>query len=463
MANIVEILIRATSNAAKVLEETGEAADKTESVFFGLEDAAKGLGVGLAAIGAAGVAAFKFGERGAELTQTAESFDLLLEKVDATPGLFDRLTEAAGGTITAFELQSSVATLLAGAQGELATSLADATPQLLEIARAANKLNPSLGDTTFLFDSLATGIKRASPLILDNLGLTISVGQANEEYAKSLGLTVDQLDETQKKQALLNATIDAGEVLIDQVGGTVDSAADEFAILKTNIAEAADALAKRYAPAVTAVVKTINDAIDAQQFYGDALKKGIISQKQYEVALFLQSRGLTSLKQALDKGFISQSKYNLLTKQLGDDAFHLAVIYEQVTEALEDYDFMMQSANAELLEYSLRAPLATEDTIEFSNALALAQTEFGDIAEGADFAGIQIDGFGGTLETAEEKMARLNEEAARLIDENLARLAEPTVTEIRFELSDPDIASQVERLIDEIEFFQAGGTLVTQG
>ena len=104
----------------------------------------------LAAIGVAGKQAFEFGKQGAAITQTAESFDLLLDKVGATPGLLDDLRDASRGTISDFELMSSTATLLAGASGELGTELANATPRLMEIAKAANKLNPALGDTAFM-------------------------------------------------------------------------------------------------------------------------------------------------------------------------------------------------------------------------------------------------------------------------------------------------------------------------
>lgn len=65
--------------------------------------------------------------------------------------------------------------------------------------------------TTQAFNDIATGIGRASPLILDNLGLSIKVGVANENLAKSLGKTVSQLTEEEKKLAVLNATLDAGK------------------------------------------------------------------------------------------------------------------------------------------------------------------------------------------------------------------------------------------------------------
>ena len=80
---------------------------------------------------------------------------------------------------------------------------------LMEIARAKAR---DMGiSTTQAFNDIATGVGRGSPLILDNLGLIMKVGSANEAMAKSLGKTVEQLSDKDKKLALLNATIDAGK------------------------------------------------------------------------------------------------------------------------------------------------------------------------------------------------------------------------------------------------------------
>ena len=216
------------------------------------------LGVaGLAAFGIAAKKAFDLAEEGAKIQQTGESFDMLMDALGAAPNILQQMKDAVGGTVDEMSLMSSTMTLVAGASSELAISMVDAAPRLLEIAKAANKLNPSLGSTTFLYESLARGIKRSSPLILDNTGLVIKVGEANQAYADSLGVTVEALTATDKQQALLNAALSAGAVLIDQVGGNTDSAADSFARLTTRTKEAGDALKSSLAPAGSAVVESL--------------------------------------------------------------------------------------------------------------------------------------------------------------------------------------------------------------
>mgnify|MGYP003146017114 CR=1 FL=1 len=228
------------SKVNKSVNEMGNASKSSGSNLKALGVTALKVTATLAAVGLVVKKSFDLGKQGAAIKQTAQSFDFLLTKVGASANLLDQLRTASRGTISDMDLMSSTATLLAGAQGDLATELAKSTPRLLEIAKAAQKLNPALGDTTFLYDSLATGVKRASPMILDNLGLTIRIGAANEAYAEELGKTVEQLTANEQKQALLNETLRAGAVLVEQAGGTTESATDAYDQLETSVANLTD-------------------------------------------------------------------------------------------------------------------------------------------------------------------------------------------------------------------------------
>ena len=254
MANIIEIVIKGVDKTSDAFKTSEKAAKGFKDVLGSMVKVAGGA----AAVGVALKKAFDIGREGAVILQTAESFEFLLDKVKAAPDLLDQLTAASRGTISQQELMSSTMTLLAGASGELGTQLANQTPRLLEIAKAANKLNPALGDTAFMYQSIATGVKRSSTMILDNLGLTIKIGQANEKYAKQLGKTVDELTAEEKQLALLNATIEAGDTLIAQVGGTTESATDSFDQLTVIFEETADSLKAKLYPALNDAVQALN-------------------------------------------------------------------------------------------------------------------------------------------------------------------------------------------------------------
>ena len=219
--------------------------------------------------------AFDLGAEGAAVLQTAESFDLLLEKVGAAPDLLDQLREASNGTIPDMQLMSSTATLLAGASGDLASSMAKNAPEILNIAKAANKLNPTLGTTEFLYQSLMTGIKRGSPMLIDNTGLTLKLGEANQKYAESIGKSVEALTADEQKQAILNATLEAGGTLLDQVGGQTDSATDAFARLDTATKNLADSMKAKLAPFIAEAAEALFILLDGANQVNAALAANI--------------------------------------------------------------------------------------------------------------------------------------------------------------------------------------------
>lgn len=102
--------------------------------------------------------------------------------------------------------------------------------QLMQIARARAR---EMGTTTEqAFSDIATGVGRASPMILDNLGLTIKIGQANETYAKQIGKTVAELTDYEKKQAILNATIEAGSKSLEVHNLNVKTLAENIQTVK---------------------------------------------------------------------------------------------------------------------------------------------------------------------------------------------------------------------------------------
>lgn len=211
-------------------------------------------GMALKAAGAVGAVAVAFqqamalGREGAVVLQTAESFDRLVDSVGGSADMLDQLRQASRGTIDDMTLMSATATLLAGTQGELGKSLADAAPRILEIAGAAAKLNPRLGDAAFLYESLMTGIKRGSPMLIDNTGITLKLGEANELMAASLGKTVEQLTADEQKMAILNATLAAGDVMLRQVGGSAESLVDPFDRMNASLTNVANKMKSELVP-----------------------------------------------------------------------------------------------------------------------------------------------------------------------------------------------------------------------
>lgn len=96
------------------------------------------------------------------------------------------------------------------------TLLPPAAERMTELAIIATGAAAALGlDVRRAFDDITTGIGRASPKILDNLGIVVNAREAYRAYAAQIGKTVTLLGAEEKQIALLNQVIDRN---IDRFG-----------------------------------------------------------------------------------------------------------------------------------------------------------------------------------------------------------------------------------------------------
>lgn len=414
-----------TKGIAKVEKETAGATKGMSSMDKTFSGLAKGFAAGGIAIAGATSAmyglkqAFEFGKEGAALTQTTASFNRFLASVGKGPEYLDVMAAATNNTVDNMTLMLSTMTLVAGTSDTLGRAMIDNSEQLLRIAKAANKLNPSLGDTAFLYDSLARGVKRSSPLILDNLGLTIKVGEANEAYAKSIGKTVEQLTAEEKQLALLYGTIEAGDRLIAQAGG-IEAYGDEFAQIETDITNLTNEIKMDAYPIFRDFLTLITSGIDKFKELHDQLRElggaGGVS------SLFFGSTGLIN---ALD--FLRGRSDKLV----------------ESTDELADSETDLTGVTGELSDAQAEASLSTEDLEEAQKALDKAIKEirksyegfFGSLSKGI----IEYRELGEaqkkSAEDYQKSLADLRKEAGkslRDVRENFeASLPDPTTVEDR--------------------------------
>lgn len=139
-------VIVATQRASQQQSSLNAAQQQNQGVLRGLIGGYVRLRIALDAIRQAAQAVARtlvFAEEGAQIQQTAISFDNFANNIAGIPDLLDQLTAAADGTVSEFQLLTSTLTLTAGVSPKIATELAQASPQLLEIARAAAIINPA--------------------------------------------------------------------------------------------------------------------------------------------------------------------------------------------------------------------------------------------------------------------------------------------------------------------------------
>jgi len=127
----------------------------------------------------------------------------------------ERTLEAQGDTVKRFigelrdlsNAQIATSDLILSSNRALALGIAkDDIPGLLE---AATKASVSLGiSATQAFNDITTGVGRASPLILDNLGIVVDAVRVYKDFAENIGLTAEELTKQQKTAALSAAVME---------------------------------------------------------------------------------------------------------------------------------------------------------------------------------------------------------------------------------------------------------------
>ncbi|WP_297525120.1 hypothetical protein [Sulfurovum sp.] len=182
--------------------------DNVSTSAKSLTTSLKGVVAGMAALGI-GMKAVEFTKMAADAEQAGDAFDKVVTGMGKNAeDEFNKIKEASKGLISDADMKQSATTALS--LGVPLESLA----KLMEVARVKSR---EMGtDVKSAFADLATGIGRGSPMILDNLGLTIKLGAANKKMAASLGKTVEELSKQEKTQALANAVIEAGTGAVER-------------------------------------------------------------------------------------------------------------------------------------------------------------------------------------------------------------------------------------------------------
>jgi len=126
------------------------------------------------------------------------------------------------------------------------------------MAKAANKLNPSMGTTSQIFEDINRGLKTGRFMMLERLGIMVDQTSANETYAASLGKNADALTEEEKRMAILNDVLVKGSSLIQQVGGDVSAATDKYSKWEVQVGNMKDALAEGLNPIMNDTLSSLS-------------------------------------------------------------------------------------------------------------------------------------------------------------------------------------------------------------
>ncbi|HGY90392.1 MAG TPA: hypothetical protein ENK43_04370 [Planctomycetes bacterium] len=166
------------------------------------------------------------------------------------------LREAAKGTVSDLQLMTQT-------NRALFLGAAENTDQLQLLVEAGRRLGKAMGRTASEgLEDLTLGIGRQSRLILDNLGLIVKVGAANEAYAKKIGVTVDELTDSEKKLAFQKAAFESIRQKLKQLGPEQDTATDKINRLKASFSNLSVEIGKKAIPVFGSLIDKATTFID---------------------------------------------------------------------------------------------------------------------------------------------------------------------------------------------------------
>jgi len=200
--------------------------------------------------------AWNVSEQAAQYEQSRMAFSTMVRSMgkDAETE-FQRIKKASAGLVDNKSLVES-----ANKAMSLGISI-DSLAGLMEIARA--KARDMGTQTADAFNDIAIGIGRASPKILDNLGIIVKIGTANETLAASLGKTVEQLTDKEKQLAVTNAVLEAGKEALARYNLEQKTTKEKMDSLRATVANLNLLLGQgfiRAAAAAVGVYRTLNAA-----------------------------------------------------------------------------------------------------------------------------------------------------------------------------------------------------------
>lgn len=367
-----------------------------------------GVTASVVAFGAAVSKAFDFAQFGARVQQVRDSFRSIARAAgDSGDRILGSLRAASRGVVSEMDL------MLAASRANLLGLPVDRLDRLMQIARAsAMATGQEVGQ---MFDDIVTGIGRASPLILDNLGITVKIGQANERYAQTVGKATDALSKQEQTQALLNAVLEQGDEIIAKVGDGMNelTSAETFAKMASQAEDLRAALGEAVLPLIQRIAGGLGTVLES---YTEVIRKAV---SQRDAARRVNE--------------ILGGQEALLSDINSLETFILAKIeeIEKLDREIADLQGQVRMANGEI----------NQAAANHLNLLKQQRAEL--VAQGEQAVEHHL-----ALRRQLETQQRQQEEARRLAEQQTAILALATKTEEKHRSEAQKLEAQLNSLVD---------------
>ena len=171
-------------------------------------------------------ATYALTDLGARAETVAQAYENLTRNYNINgDALLTNMHNATYGAVSDIDLMLAANRALLAGGGELAENL----PALLERARAASLATGQ--DIGYVFETLVKGIVKASPKLIDNAEIYITVGKQVDAYAAKLGKATEELTKHERQMAITNAVLGESGDYAATVGLQAETSAEQVAEL----------------------------------------------------------------------------------------------------------------------------------------------------------------------------------------------------------------------------------------
>ena len=203
---------------------------------------------------------------GADAEVMMKSFDALRKASGNMDTTIGSLREATGGLVSDVQLATAANQFM---------NLNLPTGGMEDMWAAAQKLGRAMGmDAASSIRDFNTAVGRASPLILDNFGISLSAAEAQREYAASIGKTAAELTESEKKVAFQTIAIEKLMEKASVLGDNTSAAGDAWARFGATMDNFKASVGQALLPVLDNVLSVLNDIMPTVQGLIDAIRGG---------------------------------------------------------------------------------------------------------------------------------------------------------------------------------------------
>jgi len=248
----------AISGLNEVKDKLG-AVGETDSLS-GLIETFGNVGLAMGSVAAAGLIlkeAFDLTLEGEQIDAINNQFNLLATNMGiAGDALKESLTSAAGGLVSETDLLQSANKGMV----ELGANAQD-LGQLMTVARQVSAVTG--GDIKSNFDQITQAVASGQTRMLRSMGIIIDQKKAYEDYAKSIGISANELNKAGQQHAIMNAVLEQTKKQFDGVDLNAKQATNAFQEFKVAIQEIKEVVeivfAKTLGPIFAEVFQSISN------------------------------------------------------------------------------------------------------------------------------------------------------------------------------------------------------------